>query len=101
MSIDTASRPQSAQTVKRYACHPLSPLSSTEIKKTVEVVRGLWPTETRLQFKVVTLEEPEKAQMIPYLDAERSRTRLPHIERKGFVCYCIRNTVGWHLRHNV
>jgi len=77
-----------------FDAHPLSPLTASEIKKTAHLIRGLWPTGTSLQFKTITLEEPEKARLVPYLEAEHAGKRLPKIERKAFICYCIRNTVS-------
>jgi Cu2+-containing amine oxidase len=75
------------------ALHPLCPLSASEITRTADLVRSVWPEHTDLRFKIITLLEPAKKEFIPYLDAEISGKSLPAIERKAFVAYYIRNTV--------
>lgn len=74
--------------------HPLSPLTASEIVKGRDLIHGLYPSATNFQFKGITLQEPEKAQLVPYLEAEHSGRRLPLIDRKAFICYYIRNTVS-------
>lgn len=74
--------------------HPLCPITAAEISQSADLIRSLYPAKTDFLFKAITLEEPEKAQLVPYLDAEHSRGRLPRIERKTFVCYYLRNTVS-------
>ncbi|OCT50369.1 Copper amine oxidase 1 [Cladophialophora carrionii] len=76
--------------------HPLCPLSAAEISTTAELVRSVWPTSVDLRFKVITLDEPAKKSMIPYLDAEHAGGALPSIPRKAFVSYYIRNTDRFH-----
>ena len=83
-----------AAPAKQIPAHPLCPITAAEIKRSADLVRSLYPAKTDLRFKAITLEEPEKAQLVPYLDAEHNRGRLPHIDRKIFVCYYIRNTVS-------
>lgn len=83
------------------ASHPLSPLTASEITTSAELIKGLYPTQTRIDFKAITLEEPEKAQLVPYLDAEHNGRSLPRISRKAFVNYYIRNTVSpslWYIQ---
>ena len=75
------------------AVHPLAPLSSPEITTCVHLVRGRSPQGTSLRFKAITLLEPEKKDVIPYLAAEREGKCPPHIARKAFVVYYITNTV--------
>ena len=58
------------------------------------MIKGLYPSTANLQFKAITLEEPEKARLIPYLDAEHYGNKLPVLDRKALVCYYIRNTVS-------
>lgn len=81
--------------------HPLSPTTASEIRAAADLVRRLYPHTTPLQFKTITLEEPEKARLVPYLEAEHNGQLLPKIDRKAFVCYYLRNTVSraLHLRH--
>ena len=57
-------------------------------------MRSVYPSKTDLFFKAITLEEPKKAQLVPYLEAEHRGLRLPRIDRKAFVSYYIRNTVS-------
>lgn len=81
-------------TAVSLVAHPLAPLTSSEITKTADLIQALYPAKTKLHFKVVTLEEPSKDQLIPYLDAEHNGQKPPSLDRKAFVCYYIRNTVG-------
>ena len=74
--------------------HPLCPLTASEIESAAEAVKGTYPGTPQIQFKVITLEEPEKAFLAPFLDAEHASKKLPRIERKAFVSYYVRNTVG-------
>lgn len=93
MSTEQVSFPSSLGLAKHPSSHPLSPLTSSEITNASHLVQNLWPSNTDLQYKVITLQEPEKAQVLPYLDAEHGGAKTPTIERKAFVCYYIRKTV--------
>lgn len=79
---------------KQVPSHPLSPLTASEIRKSADLIRRLYPSKTDLQFRAITLEEPEKARLIPFLEAEHNGGPVPSIDRKAFVNYYIRNTVG-------
>ncbi|KAL8699823.1 MAG: hypothetical protein Q9201_005790, partial [Fulgogasparrea decipioides] len=81
---------------KHVSLHPLSPLTSSEITNAANLVQALYPAGTSLHYKGITLEEPKKAQLVPYLDAEHSGGRRSSIERRAFVCYYIRNTDKFH-----
>lgn len=81
-------------TAKASVPHPLCPLTATEISTTADLLRSVWPSNIDLRFKVITLDEPAKKQMIPYLEAEHSGAPFPQIPRKSFVSYYIRNTVS-------
>lgn len=74
--------------------HPLCPLTASEISTSAEIIRTLWPAKTDIRFKVITLEEPTKKNLVPYLEAEHSGKSLPQIQRKAFIAYYIRNTVS-------
>lgn len=74
--------------------HPLGPLSGDEISRSSSLIRAAWPEGTKFQFKVVTLLEPAKAELIPYLSAERKGQSTSSIDRRSFVVYYIRNTVS-------
>ncbi|KAJ5353108.1 copper amine oxidase [Penicillium brevicompactum] len=47
--------------------HPFDPLTSREIAKAAAIVRRDFPAQTP-NFRVITLKEPAKDQMIPFLD---------------------------------
>jgi primary-amine oxidase len=74
--------------------HPISPLTAGEITGSSRLVRQLWPENTKLQFKAVTLQEPNKAELLPYITAEYEGKATSPIDRKSFVVYYIRNTVS-------
>ena len=79
---------------KQAQIHPLSPLTSSEISASAGFIKGLYPPKTDLLFKTITLEEPAKALVAPYLDAEHVGRAAGRIDRKAFINYYIRNTVG-------
>jgi primary-amine oxidase len=73
--------------------HPIAPLTASEITDSSRLIRELWPSNTNLQFKVITLQEPNKAELLPFLAAEHEGRRPSPVERRSFVVYYIRNTV--------
>lgn len=79
---------------KQNVTHPLAPLTPSEIATTADLLRSVWPSNTDLRFKIITLDEPPKKQMIPYLEAVHSGSPLPYVPRKSFTSYYIRNTVS-------
>jgi Cu2+-containing amine oxidase len=79
---------------KTASQHPLGPLTAAEISESARLTKGLWPSNTNIQFKSITLQEPKKAELVPFLAAEHSGQRTPTIDRKSFVIYYIRNTVS-------
>jgi primary-amine oxidase len=93
MSTESIATSFAPQLSKSTPMHPLAPLSESELKAAASIIKASWPAHTDLHFKVVTLEEPPKAEVLPYLDAEHSGKPLPSISRKAFVNYYIRNTV--------
>lgn len=98
---------------KTISEHPLGPLTAEEILQTSKIIKGLWPAEVTLQFKSITLQEPNKAELVPFLTAEHSGSALPKIDRRSFVVYYLKNTVSlticplhldlleWQLMHIV
>ncbi|KAJ4364306.1 hypothetical protein N0V95_000818 [Ascochyta clinopodiicola] len=84
------------QATKALSSHPLAPLSALEIKAAASTIRASWPAHTDLHFKVVTLQEPPKAQVLRYLEAEHAGGPRPHLARKAFLNYYIRNTNKFH-----
>jgi Cu2+-containing amine oxidase len=79
---------------KQLAQHPISPLSASEITQASGLVREQWPAGTKFHFKAVTLLEPPKDVLFPYLEAERRGEQTGPITRKAFVVYYIRSTVS-------
>lgn len=98
MSLQNASESLPVRSSKRTAAHPFAPLSRDEISTASSLIQSQWPEKADLQFKAVTLEEPAKAEAVPFLEAERNGQRLPAIDRKAFVNYYIRKTVCACLR---
>ena len=74
--------------------HPLGPLTANEISESASLIKGLWPSNTNIQFKSITLQEPSKADLVPFLEAEHAGQQTPTVERRSFVVYYIRNTVS-------
>ncbi|MCJ1475057.1 hypothetical protein MMC13_003717 [Lambiella insularis] len=81
---------------KQVPIHPLSPLTASEITASANFIKGLYPARTSFQFKVITLQEPAKAQLAPYLDAKHLGYPTHPIDRRAFVNYYIRNTDKFH-----
>jgi len=82
------------RTTKTESAHPLAPLSASELQRAAAIVKASWPAHTDLHFKVVTLQEPPKAEVLPYLEAEHNGQPVPTISRKAFINYYVRNTVS-------
>ncbi|KAK4457489.1 putative copper amine oxidase [Cladorrhinum samala] len=76
--------------------HPLGPLSASEITQSSDLIRSAWPENTALYFKVVTLREPAKKELVPYLAAERAGKAVPSIDRRAFVVYSLKGTHNLH-----
>jgi primary-amine oxidase len=81
--------------------HPLGPLTSAEISESARLIKKLWPSDINLQFKAITLQEPNKADLAQFLAAEHAGLQVPSVERKSFVIYYIQNTVGVVNGHTV
>lgn len=74
--------------------HPLGPLSKGEISHATALIKSQWPEGTKFQFKILTLLEPPKDELVPYLEAERAGRTPKPINRKAQVVYYLRNTVS-------
>jgi primary-amine oxidase len=74
--------------------HPLGPLTASEISESARLIKALWPEDVDLQFKSITLREPDKADLLPFLAAEHSGQATPTVERRSFVVYYLRSTVS-------
>jgi primary-amine oxidase len=82
---------------KSSSIHPFAPLSAAEIKNVASILTKSWPAGTDLQFRVITLSEPKKAEMMPFIVAEnKGETYSSPPARKAFVVYYIRNTSKLH-----
>ena len=77
-----------------YRSHPLGPLSAKEITLGRDLIVASWPAGTDCHFKAITLLEPAKAGLIPYLTAERLGQTPTDIDRRAFVVYYLRGTVS-------
>ncbi|KAL8711071.1 MAG: hypothetical protein Q9220_004452 [cf. Caloplaca sp. 1 TL-2023] len=96
MSVEQVSFSPSIGVANHVSSHPLSPLTASEITVAAKYIQGLYPASTSLQYKAITLQEPDKAQLVPYLEAEHNGGRPSRVERKAFACYYIRNTDKLH-----
>ena len=81
------------RTAEHVDFHPLAPINADEIQNTVGLIRSQWPAETDLHFKQITLQEPAKAEMVHYLEADFHGYDLPQIDRRVVVTYYLRLTV--------
>lgn len=52
--------------------HPLSQLSADEFRKARDIVKDLHGPDTSIFFRAISLSEPSKAELIPYLEAEHA-----------------------------
>jgi Cu2+-containing amine oxidase len=73
--------------------HPIGPLTASEISESSKLIRSVWPSNTEIHFKVITLQEPKKTELVTFLAAEHAGHETPTVERRSFVVYYIRNTV--------
>ena len=94
VSVDTVSTSLPTRAARRDDVHPLAPISADEIQNAVTLVKSQWPANTGLQFKAITLQEPAKSEAVPYIEAEFHGYDLPQIDRRVFVSYYLRQTVG-------
>lgn len=94
MSTEPVSGFLPLRTTKQSHVHPLAPLCADEIKDAVSLIKSQWPANTDVHFKALTLEEPAKAETVPYVEAEFHGYDLPNIDRRVFLTYYLRKTVG-------
>lgn len=83
---------------KSAPSHPLGPLTANEISQSSSLIRAEWPEGTQFIFKILTLLEPPKAELVAYLEAEKAGQTPKPIERKSQVVYYLRNTVSLLVR---
>lgn len=98
MATDVVSPSLPIRAAKQMTTHPLAPVSADEIKQAVSFIRAQWPADTDLHFKCITLQEPAKAEVVPYIEAEANGQSLPGIDRRAMVTYYIRKTVSFLVR---
>ena len=96
MAPEAISEPNLVLRSKPHAPHPYAPLSANEIVNASSLLRAQWPDTTDVQFKVITLAEPPKHEVVPYLQAERDHASLPTLDRKAFITYYLRKTNKLH-----
>lgn len=97
MSTEQISSAPTVGVARQVSIHPLSPLTSSEITASAAFIKGLYPHKTQLQFKAITLQEPPKSQLAPYLDAEHLGRSTGKIDRRVFINYYISNTVSRYI----
>ncbi|CAI6331814.1 unnamed protein product [Periconia digitata] len=66
-----------------HKAHPLDPLSAQEIDTIATLVKSC--IKEKVLFRVITLVEPAKKELISFLDAEHSGSAAPHVTRKAMV----------------
>ena len=82
---------------KHATPHPFAPLSGLEITNAASIIRKSWPQDTDVQFRVITLREPDKSSVIPFLESENNgRSYSVPVARKAFIVYYLRNTDKLH-----
>lgn len=94
MATESISTSLPLRQAKQTEQHPLAPLSSAEIRQAASLIKSQWPANTDLHFKSITLEEPAKAEAVPYIEAEFLGQALPNIDRRAMVTYYLRMTVS-------
>ncbi|KAL3460032.1 copper amine oxidase [Aspergillus heterothallicus] len=72
--------------------HPLDPATAEEIQCATNIVKSAYK-EIKLHFKAAGLEEPLKAAMVHYLEAEHKNQPLPTIPRCIFLIWYIKKTL--------
>lgn len=97
MAIDTNSPGPRVISSKQTSPHFFAPLSASEISQSAELINAAWPQGTDLQFKVITLEEPPKKDVVPLLEAENNGETFAPLDRKAMIIYYIRNTVCYRV----
>ncbi|KAF2624470.1 hypothetical protein BU25DRAFT_347716 [Macroventuria anomochaeta] len=72
--------------------HPLDPLTPEEISRATERVRPLFD-DWELNFRVITLREPPKAELVKYLEAEHGGDVPPAFDRCARVEILVKDSV--------
>lgn len=93
MSTEVEATSLPIRTATHSSVHPFAPVTKSEIENAAALVKAQWPQGTDLHFKAITLEEPLKAEMVKYLEAEFQGAQPQPIDRKVLVTYYLRMTV--------
>lgn len=56
------------------APHPLTALSRDEFKTARDIVTNLYGSDSTLFYRAIFLQEPKKAELVPFLQAEHAET---------------------------
>ena len=67
--LEKCSRPATTVPTSR-ALHPFDPITPNEIRRATATLRRHFPG-VQLRFKVIDLQEPRKAEVLAFLEAER------------------------------
>jgi primary-amine oxidase len=76
--------------------HPLDPLTADEILKVSALLKAHSPKQS-LHFKIITIIEPPKTQLRPFLKAERNGAIKENLPRKASSLYYHRGTADLFL----
>ena len=76
--------------------HPLDPLTADEILKVSALLKAHSPKQS-LHFKIITIIEPPKTQLRPFLKAERNGAIKENLTRKASSLYYHRGTADLFL----
>ncbi|KAF2653868.1 putative copper/topaquinone oxidase [Lophiostoma macrostomum CBS 122681] len=60
--------------------HPFDPLSKNEIQKASQLICAAYPGNSKIDFRSISLYEPEKSEMISFLEAEHSGKTLAIVD---------------------
>jgi primary-amine oxidase len=75
------------------SCAALLPLTSVEIQTVSKIMNQHVGGKKPLHFKVITLEEPHRSEVLAFMTAHEQGLPTLHIERIGYACFYIRGTV--------
>jgi Cu2+-containing amine oxidase len=92
----TLTRSQTPKMSTSIPQHPLDPLTANEILKVSALLKAHSP-EQSLHFKIITIIEPPKAQLRPFLIAERYGAIKENLPRKASSLYYYRGTADLFL----
>ncbi|KAF1843687.1 putative copper amine oxidase [Cucurbitaria berberidis CBS 394.84] len=66
--------------------HPFLTLQPQEVFATAEIIRKVHSEKTVI-FRIVAIKEPNRAEAVKYLEAERKKLPLPTVPRRTYVTY--------------